>query len=83
MIFAADPIRATLAHGRVTDSLQGQHKVFAQTGNVAAAVGLLEVLALHAVQCASGLVCARSLCGSPRHGAASSAGTRAYLSTSS
>lgn len=47
VIFSADPIRATLAHGQVSEFLQVQAKAYTQAGSTAV-VGMLEVLALHA-----------------------------------
>jgi hypothetical protein len=52
VIFSLDPIRATLAHGQVSEFLQAQAKAYTQAGSTAV-VGLLEVLALHAYMCAS------------------------------
>ena len=52
VIFSVDPIRATLAHGQVSDFLQAQAKTYTPAGSTVV-VGMLEVLALHAYMYAS------------------------------
>lgn len=59
VIFSADPIRATLAHGQVSEFLQAQAKAYTQAGS-SAVVGMLEVLALHAYMCGFSPCCVES-----------------------